>query len=530
MFRKEEILSSKKTRTKKKQQYVRAESKLSNEDRMQKLQELDKKRLEYKATLSKLAIGDLSKKKTISYDNYTKEKYRSYITNPTANEDKIRDMSHFLYRVSMPYRRLIKYFADIPLFYWNLVPQIDISNPPDSDKVIKNYLKMLKLINNLSLPNEGRKIMSTVFKDGIFYGYKYEDKNACFIHQLDPEYCRIVEIEDGCFNFAFDFSFFKTYPTYLEYMDPSFKRLYTNYQNNSTNYRWQLLEPADTICIKWDPEEVNEVTPPFIGIFEALLDLIDARSLQRNKDEIQNYKLIYQKIPYFDQGTEMDDFKLEMDTAVQFYNALSDAVPDQVGVAMSPMDIDSIDFPANDNENDILAASMKSVFDDSGVSQMLFSTAKSGSVGLDGSIKTDVAFAWNVVENIEKWVKRYILYNTKGSTAYHFEIVRSDIFNKDKAVTNELSLANSGVPNKLKLAAMSGVNPYEMLSNQYFENEVLQIYAKWMPLQTSYTMSGDQISGAEDTSVGAGGTEGINDSTEINKDLGDGKGNDEGTN
>lgn len=85
--------------------------------------------------------------------------------------------------------------------------------------------------------------------------------------------------------------------------------------------------------------------------------------------------------------------------------------------------------------------------------------------------------------------------------------MRVDIFNKKAEVDRELSLANSGVPNKLKLAATNGENPYRTLSAQTFENEILGLHEKWIPLQTSYTMSGDDSEDGE-----------INDETERNKD------------
>ena len=503
-------MSSKRKRIKQKQIAQRA--KVNSVDKQARLAELTKM-LDFKKSLNSLFLSDLKKDSTVKYTQYTKDKYRNYMRNPLANIKNLRGMSHFLYNVSMPYRRLIHYFASIPLFYWNLIPQLDPLNPPNNiDKLLKNYNKLLKKIENLNLANEGRQIMATVFKDGVYFGFKYEDKNACFFHKLDPDYCRIAEIQAGCFNFAFNFEFFNDHGILLDYMHPTFKEMYEIYQNDKRNNKWQMLPAEDTICIKWDSDTLD-ITPPFVGIFESLLDLIDYRSLKRAKDEIENYKLIYQKLPYFDNTRELDDFKLEMDTAQAFYNALAEAVPKEVGVAMSPMDIGSVDFPTKDNENDILAGSMKAVFNDSGVSQLLFSDIKTGSTGLNASIKTDIAFAWGVVEHIENWIRRYIQFNKIGSQEYMFEMLHCDIFNNDKIVEGELKLANSGVPNKIKLAATSGINPYRLMSGQYFENEILKIPENWKPLQTSYTMSGN-------TEV----DDNVADSTEKNRDLGTGKG------
>lgn len=451
----------------------------------------ERKQLQYAAALSKLILSDIGKTKSVSYTQYTKELYRTYIQNPTSNEKELRNMSNFLYRVSMPYRRFINYLSDIPLFYWNLIPAIDVTSTVNGDKILKNYYKMLQTLDNMSIPHEMRKILTTTIREGVFYGFIYEDKNSFFIHKLDPDYCKIVEIEYGVYNFAFDFSFFDKNKTYLDYMDLSFTTAYNQYRNDTTNMRWQILDPERTICVKVDPDTPSPNVPLLVGLFEALLDLIDIRSLQRNKDEIQNYKLITMKIPAFDSTKEVDDFSIDMDTAVKFYNQLAGVVPDAVGVALTPMEIDTVDFKSDDDDTSLIANYTHDVFDDSGIAKLLFNSDTTGSVGLEASVRVDSAMVWKLVEYIERWIRRYIMYKSTGTLKYFFTILRVDIFNKDNAINTELALANSGVPNKLQLAATSGLNPYQTLSAQYFENEVLKVHENWRPLQTSYTMTND---------------------------------------
>lgn len=456
------------------------------------------------STLEKLTLNDITKTVSKTYTTYTKDNYRTYIQNPKTNEKNLREMSRFFYRVSNPYKRLLRYYTSIPLFYWNLLPRIDIDNPPETETLKKQYYKMLNMLNRMNLPNEMRNVVLQTLVDGVFYGFIYEDNNSFFIHKLDPDYCKIAEIESGCYNFAFDFSYFDKNSSLLQYYDPYFSTMYQAYKNDTKNLRWQIIDSKRSICIKSDFSN-SEVLPAFVGIFEALIDLIDMRTLQRSKDEIENYKLIVQKIPFLKNSNEVEDFSLQLDTAVKFNNKLADAVPSKIGVVLSPMDIDTVDFKTDDADNDLLATSMRSVFDDSGTSQMLFNSAKSGSVGLDASIKTDVAYVWEVVESIERWIKRYIEQRAT-KLKFDFEILRVDVFYKSNAVDLELKLANSGVPNKLKLAATAGINPVQTMSSQYFENEILGICDSWTPLKTSYTMSGDSESIE------------INDGNEVNKD------------
>lgn len=471
------------------------------------------------AAANQLQFGNLFKTVTPTYTQYTKENYRNYIQNPSRNEKDIRAMSQFLTRVSMPYRRLLWYFATMYSFYWNLMPKIDPADLPDEDDLMAAYGEMCQNIDKLEMPLEMTNILYFMLRDGIFYGFLYEDDESIFIHRLNPDYCRPVQLEAGVLNFAFDYSYFKKYPEALQTWDSSFQTGYNAYDKDNTNMRWQILDPERTICIKADPD-LDEILPFFVGIFEALLDLIDARTLQRNKDVIQNYKLITQKIPFFndDAAKTTDDFKLEIDTVMKFANQLADSVPEAVGVATTPMEIDTIDFKTDDNSSDLNSSSMRQIFDDSGVSQLLFNSSTSGSTGVDSSVKTDAALAYQWVKQIERWVKRFINYR-KGNTSFDFEILDVHIWNKDSAVDRELKLANSGVPNKMKLAATAGMSPSEVMSAQIWENQYLKIHENWKPLQTSYTMSAEAGRPSNEE------TGNVNDSTSKNKDSGEDAGN-----
>lgn len=326
--------------------------------------DFDLVRQQFFEALNGLQFANLLKTTSVTYTQYTKDNYRTYVQNPQRNERELRNMSQFLARVSMPYVRILRYFSNLYSFYWNLTPKIDPLDKPESDELLTKYTEMCNTIESLDLPVEMSNIIYFTLRDGVFYGFLYEDDDSIFIHRLSPDYCKPVAIEDGVFNFAFDFSYFKKYPEALETWDPEFKSMYNAYEKDNTNMRWQIVNPEKSICVKAYPD-LDENLPFFVGIFEALLDLIDARTLQRNKDVIQNYKLILQRIPYFESGSakDLDDFRLRLETVQKFANQLSDSVPEAVGVATTPMEIDTVDFNTDDNSNDLISTSMKTVFD-----------------------------------------------------------------------------------------------------------------------------------------------------------------------
>lgn len=447
------------------------------------------------ATVNYKAVGS---NKSMSYSEFDKATFRTYMQNPKNNEKNLRNMSRFFYRASANYKRLVDYFAKIPLLYWNLSPRVDLNQrfsstakstkEQSNETIIKKYYDMLVTLTNMNMEHEFRKIMLIAFREDVFYGYCYSTKESFFIDQMDPDYCRIVSVEDGVFNYEFDFSYYDSNPAQVETLAPALAAQYNAYLRDKTNMKWQLIDPKEAICIKVNEDSPMEVIPPLVGIFEDLIDLIDYKSLVRNREEIYNYKLLVEHIPVRSDSNSTDDFTIDLDTAVAFHERTSEAVPEQVGVVVSPMKIDSIEFKRDTTEVDLIAQAVRNLFDNSGVSAMLFNSDKSGKVGLEASIRTDEMVSFALLRQLERWVRRYLKYHSTG-TKFEFRFLDISEFNKDNYTNMELALANAGMPNKLTIMASRGVNPLTALSEMVFENEILNLPDNLIPLQSAHTQS-----------------------------------------
>lgn len=438
------------------------------------------------AKMQQIQLRQVGKNVTKSYTQFTKADYRSYIENPANNEKNLREMSRFFYRVSTPYWRLIQYYSQLHLFYWTITPHLDFTGTVKQDKILKDYYKVLQFLVNMNLEHEMRKALTSVFKDGVFYGFVYNTNDSFYIDPFDPDYCQIAGVEDGSYTFNFNFKYYDQHPILLESIDKSLTSQYNKYKNGSAE-QWQLIDPQRSICIKANEENALEILPPLIGIFEDLMDLIDYKALIRNREEIMNYKMVIQKIPHRNNSGKVDDFEIDMDTAEAFHAQMQAIVPESVGVGLSPMDIETVEFKQDDSDVDILAKAVRTIFDDAGTSLMLFNSDKSGSVGLDASIRTDEAMVFSMVRQIERWIRRYLKYEFKQK--YDFRFLDMTVFNRDKVLERELQLAQNSMPNKLTLMCAAGVNPLTTLSSLIFENEILKLHERFMPLQTSFTQS-----------------------------------------
>ena len=67
--------------------------------------------------------------------------------------------------------------------------------------------------------------------------------------------------------------------------------------------------------------------------------------------------------------------------------------------------------------------------------------------------------------------------------------------------------AQYGVPVKMAVAALDGFSPLEVLRMQFLENDTLGLHDAWIPLQSSYTQSGNDSNQKDITELGDEGAE-----------------------
>jgi hypothetical protein len=333
----------------------------------------------------------------------------------------------------------------------------------------------------------------------------YEDETGFFIMPLNGDYCKVSSTNyDGTLNFAFDFSYFRRNAQLLEYWDPEFQTKYNAYSSDN-NLRWQELDPQRTICIKVNLDDPTLVLPPFLALFEQMIDLIDLQSIQKVKDELSIYKMLVARIQPI-KGTNIpDDWEVDIDTAIDYYDKLAETVPPEVACVLSPLPIDPIEFKETDtSDDDMISKSMSNLMKQAGGSQIL-DNDKSGATIFKAQIIFDTQNALRpVLPQINKWINRYIGYELGDDHAY-VKYLPVSPWTKQDYKDSLLNSAQYGVPVKMAVAALDGFNPLETLSMEFLENQCFNLHENWIPLQSSYTQSGDsnEKSDSELTDEGA---------------------------
>ncbi|MBL4950995.1 hypothetical protein JK635_01915 [Neobacillus sp. YIM B02564] len=447
--------------------------------------------------LSKLIINDLNSinltNKSSILTKYTKEQIIGFLENPIKAEKQLRQLSQYLFTVSPNYKRLIQYFAGILRFDYIVEPYDLDTEKIDIKSFKKQYLNTLKILEIMNIPHEFTKVLRHAFRDDIFYGYEHMADNSYFIQRLDPNYCKISSIEDGVYNYAFDFTYFKN-DEEVEKYPLEFIQKYKKYKSNKSEYRWQELDSKNTICFKVN-EELDYPIPPFSGVFESLFDIDENKRMRKVKNKIDNYMILTQKIPIAESSGEANKFLIDLDTATAFHNKATQSLPDEVGLVTSPMSIEAIKLERKTKDSDNVAEAERNYYNAAGVSQLLFNADKATSSGLAKSIITDEQIAFTCLQQFERWINRK-LKNINKRFKFRVKFLKTTNFNIDTVRDGLLKSAQYGLPVKSALAATLDLTPSSFINMTFLENSVLDLPNILIPLSSSHTLTNKEGAGA----------------------------------
>ena len=124
--------------------------------------------------VNSLILQKANKETSRSYTRYTKAKLQQYIQNPQSNINNIRAVSEWLYRVSMPYRKLIEYYSSMLLYNYQLVPKEDLSNGGQAD-FITSYTEAVKGVQRINFKADMPGVIATALRDGAYFGFIYDN-------------------------------------------------------------------------------------------------------------------------------------------------------------------------------------------------------------------------------------------------------------------------------------------------------------------------------------------------------------------
>lgn len=460
--------------------------------------------------------GMTEKNKTKFYKKYKPEQVSKFLGDPAKNEKELREISRYLTVSSPQYWRLINYFSTIAMISPILIP-LDIERfKKNKSKSTKAFNENKKLLENMNIQHECLKILQVVSREDVFYGYEIETEDSYFIKPLNPDYCRISGIYDGCFVYEFNFAYFDSHKDDLmNYyaFDKSFVKKYNEYKNKGRDYQWQELDLNREVCIKFQ-ETFDFCCPPYVSVFNDLYDIGDYKDLNKAKVESDNNRFIGFEMPIRKDTGNNDDWTLSVETMKTYYALINSSLQGKLGSFMSPMPFKEISFPNNKSETDQVSNAIRSFWSATGVADVLVGENKNAGT-LKYSIKTDESILFGLYRQIERWLSRK--FKSKSGGFFTVKIPNLTIFNVEDETDRYLKASEFGyIGAKTMVDACLSFSQNEIDGLAYLENDLLNKVESMIPVQSTHTQSGDG-GRPEEKNVGEAGQQSRDNSVTENR-------------
>jgi hypothetical protein len=450
---------------------------------------------------------------------YSRETLRTYLRNPATdgNNNNLRKLSNYLYTISHVYRRMIRFKAhQMNCKVWSAYPIVSMIEENDEESILKEYERVVNIVTNMNMKSQILKMNLLAWKHGVAYGFCYgdpESEGSFYIHPLEPDRCKVscASFDNGVLGFLFDVSYFRGNEDQLEYYDEVFTTLYNEYQRD--NIKWKQLPIERTFCLKVDPDNLDYSIPPLSGLMEQVISVTDLQAAQDEIDNLSNYKMIWGKLDTIAGSKNPDDFAVDLDLALSFMKKINEALPDNVAYALSPLDLDVIEFKDNDaSDVNVLSKAYSNLIEANG-SIILNSNKITNSQSFKLALKAECEDAMSMTPQLNAWLKFYLKYNHNVETV---AVEYSDVspYFMDDEIEKMTKLAGLGLPVKTKLAALAGSNPQESFGMDFLERQLLKLGTeRWTnPLVSSNTQSGiNSDGGAPEKPESELGDEGLED-------------------
>ena len=446
-----------------------------------------------------LSLIDPKKTETRTYSVFNREKLRLYLKNPAQNYKQLIELSRFLYTRSHPYKKLIHYnMSMVDVNLRSIVPIMDMTKKnKDKNKVLKDYWATCNIMNRSNIQAEVSKMNVIAWREDTAFGVWYSDDSGTFILPISYLYAKVDSVyPDGTLGFAMDMSYFDNRQDQLEFWGEPFVHLYDAYQHDKQNGRWQHMDDDRAYVIKINIDDPTMPLPPYVPLFNSIINLADTEDLQADKDEASVYKLLNWRVE--PKGDEPDDFTVDIDTAVDYFNRAVEELPKYVGAFISPVKVEPISFEKDQAADvNIIENATKNLYNSSGGAQILNSLNITTTIGWLSVLISDTEYGARLVRpQVENNINRLVNFEKKNSCRIKLLPISPYLKNMYKeSLEKDFQY---GVPVKLTLNTLNGFTEVETVSMAKLE-EYLDLANLFQPPKSANTQSSKDVGRPENT-------------------------------
>ena len=429
---------------------------------------------------------------------------KSIILSAIQNKElsTLREISDFYFDISGIYKRGCEYIAFLNRYDYFVTPYSKYNKKQNNNKILSQFYEILEFLDKSNLKKKFSEISLEVIKHGCYYGYKIDSKDQIILQDLPADYCRSKYFIDNRPAVEFNMKFFddkfrdSTYrQKILNIFPKEFNVGYQMYKNgllppetSGEENSWYLLNPKNAVKFNLNNSDI----PYLIDAVPAIIDLEEAKEIDRKKMIQQLMKIIIQKLPIDKNGDLVFDVDEAKDLHANAVAMLKNVLGADVLTTFAEIKVEDMDTTSTVSANaDSLEKVERAVYDQFGFSKNIFNT--DGNLSLEKSICDDEASVKSFNTQFEDFINNLCLIDFGDKTTYFkIKILETTIYNykeMSKLYKEQVQLGYSKLLPQLAL----GHSQSEILAELTFENKILDLSSIMVPAQMSSTMSSKDL-------------------------------------
>ena len=330
-----------------------------------------------------------------------------------------------------------------------------------------------------------------------------QEGDKLVIQDLPLAFCRTrFKDYNGLDVLEFNVSYFDTIPnaddrkTALNSFPVEVKKAYNSYHSG------KLLEPwveitADIGGISFS---YGDKTPILIASIPSIYKMDEAVDREAKRDEDELSKLLIQKMPIDSKG----ELVFTLDEVADIHESVAQMLKDRdtidVLTTFGETSLENVqDSTAASQSSDRITKYKDNAYDELGIASLLFNP--DGSTSLAYAVKKEEATIINLNNIYANWIRFQVNKRfASASIKYDFTILPTTIFNRKEVQESYFKGAQYGY-SKMYAGVALGIRQSNQLCLMDFENEMLGMTEKMVPLQSSYTTSGTNQGGRPEKAI-----------------------------
>ena len=426
------------------------------------------------------------------------------IKTPHNDKQSWRIYSRIFYGDSL-YRRMLKYLSTMLYNHYMITP-LTTEKKPNKKKLLNDYNAVLRSLDeDIAVETFTSKVLLDLLIEGEAFYYLEEYKKGASVYfkpiKLPADYCKIIGTAGTpAINiFAIDLTFIDTVMAdllskniltqeeILKQYPKDLRQAYLQYKRRTGN-QWYIVPVTNGMAFT-----TEDGKPPFAYLVKTLARIDKFEELRDDYIATNLTKLLVQIIDIDKEGNP----EIDLELAAEFHKNLRSIAEkknnvDALTTLAKEVNVLTLGETGDASKNyDFLQTYYDQFFDDAGISAELFNSTSAGT--LEYAEIKDEAFMADLRKQVEVWFNYFL--NTicskkvSKNTKFVFSYLETSYKNREKMIDSYLKGAQYGF-SKLAPQIAMGVRQRFIESLVYFENDVLDLDTKLVPLQSSHTMSG----------------------------------------